>query len=236
MKEINDAQRESSKSTYYLYRHLREYYGCQHDDEQALRRFLYALNKLGKQRHGLRCINNFPSKTGLPLPGPEYYDDTEEDDYFRFLQCLMEMCIQLDKAGGRVISQNLRKDLCSRRHLDIAWQNTNCMADLFTRMLKKMLVTAIDNDLLARALGRARAEKCLVILNDFRKITGTGEIDIDQYRKYKHVSLLCTIKNRSNKIWCPTVLLFAHAHPCYAIFCTCIYLSHALLYMMIWSW
>ena len=190
MKEINDAQLESSRSASYLYRHLRVYYGCQHDDEQALRRFLYALHKLGKERHGHRCIKHFQSKTGLPLPGPEYYDDTEEDDYFRFLQCLMEMCIQLDK-GGRAISQNLRKDLCSRRFLDIAWQDINCTADLFTRMLKKMLVTATDNELLAKALGRARAEKCLVIMNDFRKITGTGEIDIDQYRKYKHMSLCC---------------------------------------------
>ena len=197
MKEISEDQLENSKFVSDLYRHLREYYGCDHDDEQALRRFLYALNKLGKERYGRRCVKNFQSKTDLPLPGPkpdlplpEYYDDTKEDDYFRFLQCLMEMCVQLDK-DGRVTSQKLQKDLCSRAHLDIAWQNINCMADLFTRMLKGTLVTATENDLLARALGRARAEKCLVILNEFHKISGTGQIDIEEYRKYRHDIFAC---------------------------------------------
>ena len=187
MKEINEVQQESSKSASDLYRHLREHYDCVHDDEKALRRFLYALNKLGKERYGRRCIRNFQPKMDLPLPGPkqdlpmpEYYDDTEEDDYFRFLQCLMEMCVQLDK-DGRVTSQ---KDLCSWQHLDIAWQGIDCTADLFTRMLKRTLVTATDNGVLARALGRVHAENCLAILNEFRKITKTGQIDIEEYRKY----------------------------------------------------
>ena len=200
MKEINEVQRESSKSASDLYRHLREHYGCVHDDEKALRRFLFALNKLGKERYGRRCIKNFHPKTDVPLPGPkqdlplpEYYDDTEEDDYFRFLQCLMEMCVQLDK-DGRVTSQKLKKDLCSRQHLDLAWQDIDCTADMFTRMLKRTLVTATDNDLLAMSLGRVRAEKCLVILNEFRKITGTGQIDIEQCRKYRRVLMCSTIK------------------------------------------
>ena len=200
-KEINEAQRESSKFASHLYRHLREYYGCDHDDEPALRRFLYALNKLGKERYGRRCVKNFQSKTDLPLPEPkpdlplpEYYDDTKEDDYFRFLQCLMEMCVQLDK-DGRVTSQKLQKDICSWPHLEMAWQDINSTADLFAIMLKRTLVTATDNDLLARALGRARAEKCLVIMNEFRKITGPGQIDIEEYRKcFARINVYVTSK------------------------------------------
>ena len=150
--------------------------------DRALARFLYALKKLGRRRHGKHCAEQFDIQVKLP------YDHNPEISEDQMLyQCLVEMCIELD--SQHEVFSSLRKYVC-RHVLRANWRHQKVQnpAFLFVLMLQEGHISVENQDKLAKSLDQVRAQSCLVILRHYRNKYGWPEINADpQYEEFEDI-------------------------------------------------
>ena len=145
-------------------------------DEQALARFMYALQGLGKW--GKYCNREFHKKAKTAPPSLEEYEQRAKSDReFGFYQCLVEMCVSLGEE--RDVSKRLKKYIC--RHIIVSRaRNEGTIASVFLRMLRYPDVLSVTNqDQLALALDQVGAIRCWYILRQFRSQFNMPEIELE---------------------------------------------------------
>ena len=157
---------------------LYEYYGS---NQEAVRRFVYALARLGHQRKGFKCIRQYKEKVGQKLP-PKFESRNESDpERFGLCQCLVEICVIIEKDSD--VAEALRK-YCGHYLLEMASDNIKSVGSLLVLMYHRQLITPGDQDSLAAALKVVNAKDCIECIRKYRIKYGHPELKIND-QKYR---------------------------------------------------
>ena len=146
------------------------------DPNEALTRFLYALEKLGRKRRGVYCVTHFERIVGIMRPSTHDYDiRVLEERKFAFYQVLVKICIRLEE--DRNTSKRVRTYAC--RHV-VGSATLKTVADLFLKMLDAEDLTVDDQGQLALVLGIIGENSCLEMLQNYRTLFKMDEIEWEQ--------------------------------------------------------
>ena len=158
------------------------------NDRQTLARFMFALKKLGRKRHGIYCNTQFFKKVKILPPSTQDYDErTTENDEFGFYQCLVDLCVTLEE--DRSTSKRVRM-YASRYILGIYPEST--VAKLFLKMLKNPEILSKDNlDQLSLVLGQCGADSCQVMLQHYRLQFKKAEVEWETVTPHLKVEGIC---------------------------------------------
>jgi hypothetical protein len=161
-------------------------------DAQALARFMYALQRLG--RRGKHCNKQFQTITRISPPPTDVYEENAKTQMeFSFHQCLVEICVSLGE--DRNVSDRFKKFVC-RYVLAVHAKNKETVAEVFLTMLKRRVISKENQDQLALALDQVGATAGLVILSHFRSQFGMDDIDIEKLTPGPRPDNVCEFTTR----------------------------------------
>lgn len=169
-------------------------------DAQALARFMYALQRLG--RRGKHCNRQFRAKTHIDPPSTEVYEERAKTDVlFAFHQCLVEICVSLGE--DRNVSDRFKKFVC-RYILAVRAKNKDTIAEVFLTMLKQGTISKENQDQLALALDQVGARASLVILCHFRSQFKMDDIDVESLTPGPRPDNVCELVSKPH---CETTIV-----------------------------
>ena len=146
-----------------------------HSIEVSLSRLIYALEKLGHRRHGFRAVRK-SRDFSIEKPSPHVPDgDQEKVQKFYFYQCLVEICVHLDKKYHRRLSA-----YCASILLDgISPYNMETPCQVLIRLLHRAIINKDDQNKLVDALGIIGADRCIDDIYKYRHMNNLPEIHKD---------------------------------------------------------
>ena len=169
--ELTQAELDPTTTPSDLY-HLLERNYC--DSEVLLARFIYALEKLGHRRHGLKAVrelDNFDIEKPKQFIPADIIDPTKLQ-LFNFYQCLVEVCSHLDPSYySRLIKLTTKTYLGGRNHKLI---KTPCK--LFVILLEHRKITKDDQTCLVEVFHIIGAEKYIEYIHLYRHWNNLPEI------------------------------------------------------------
>ena len=159
-------------------------------DAQALARFTYALQGLGK--YGKYCNRQFTKKVKTEPPSTEEHGwRAKNERCFGFHQCLVEICVSLrdDPNVYKRFKRYIYHSVLVRRSQD------QTVAKLFLRMLEKSVISEENQDQLALALDTVGATAGLVVLQHFRSQFNLPAIEVENLTPVPREDDICTLLN-----------------------------------------
>ena len=167
--ELTQMRREKARKPSDLYHALANHYP---DSEKQLARYVYALEKLGRRRHGFRAVrrlNDFSIKKPAQfVPTGESIDVQE----FNFYQCLVDISVHLDvRCHSRLAAY------AAKMFLD--GENPGLIKsphELLTKLLQRQVISKDNQKDLVEALHIIGADKCVEYIHCYRHQNGLLEI------------------------------------------------------------
>ena len=166
--ELTQTERDNAKRASDLYIALTNHY---QDSEVRLARYVYALERLGRRRHGFRVVRRLKE---FSVEKPVQFDPTmcSKPLEFNFYQCLVDISVHLDTScHSRLIAY------AAKALLDGA--NPGLIKSPHELLLKLLQMRVISKDHqkdLVEALHIIGADKCVEYIHCYRHQNGLPEI------------------------------------------------------------
>lgn len=144
-----------------------------HDQmDEALARFVYALEKLGHRRHGFRAVRKLKE---FSIKKPSQYKPSggkDEVKKFNFFQCLVEICVNLDANLYSRLFAYFAKVLLGGINPKIF--ETPC--ELLIYLVDREVIQTEDQTKLVEGLHIIGADKCIEYIHCYRHLNNLPEI------------------------------------------------------------
>lgn len=162
--ELTRAEMEREKCPSDLYHKLKTKY---RSPEVLLSRFIYALERLGHRRHGLRAVRKlhvFGIKKPKQFNPADEITDPAEVRLFNFYQCLVDICRDLEVSHyKRLLTYSTKTFLGGVNPKMI---KTPC--ELFTKLLEQKIISEDDQTCLVVGLDITGASQCTDHIHNYR--------------------------------------------------------------------
>ena len=135
---------------------LEEHLGSKED---AVRRFIYALKKLGKQQYGTVCAREYQKRVGK-CPPPKL-ETRNESESFGFCQCLVDICVKIEEEVSEAIIQYCSHYLSTNR------DRFRSLAHMFTVMCHEKFIEPQNPEKLAIVLTIFEANECVKYIQNY---------------------------------------------------------------------
>lgn len=128
--------------------------------EAAVKRFIYALKRLGKARYGSVCAREYQERVGK-RPPPKF-ETRNESETFGFCQCLVDICVKIKEEVSEAIIQ-----YCGHYLLDMNRDKFRSLAHMFTVMCHKKFIEPKNPEKLAIVLTICEANECVKYIQNY---------------------------------------------------------------------
>ena len=163
--ELTQIERDKAKTASDLYRALANHI----DSEALLARYIYALEKLGRRRHGYRAVRKLSE---FSIEKPVKFDPASKPLEFSFHQCLVDISVHLDTScHSRLIAYAAKAFLDGANPRLIQSPH-----ELLINLLQMRVISKDDQKDLVEALHITGADKCVGYIHDYRHQNGLPEI------------------------------------------------------------
>ena len=180
--ELKQTERDNAKKPSDLYHALKNHI---HEPEALLARYVYALEKLGRRRHGFRAVRKLSNFT---MEKPAKFDPTRKPPEFNFYQCLVDICVHLDTSCHSRLIAYATKTLLDGTNPGLI----KSPQELLTKLLQMKLISKDNQKDLVEALHIIGADKCVEYIHCYCHQNGLPEIaGMLLYRKV--VMRICTL-------------------------------------------
>jgi hypothetical protein len=162
--ELTQADMETEKYPSGLYHKLKRRY---HNSEVLLSRFIYALERLGHRRHGLRAVrklHEFGIRKPKQFNPADEITDPAKVRLFNFYQCLVEICRDLELSHYKRLLTYSTKTFLGGVNPRLI--KTPC--ELFTKLLEQKIISEDDQTCLVVGLEVIGATQCIDHIHNYR--------------------------------------------------------------------
>ena len=163
--ELTQTERDKAKTASDLYYALANHI----DPEALLARYVYALEKLGRRRHGYRAVRKLSE---FSIEKPVKFDSASKPLEFSFHQCLVDISVHLNTScHSRLIAYAAKAFLDGANPRLIQSPH-----ELLMNLLQMRVISKDDQKDLVEALHIIGADKCVGYIHDYRHQNGLPEI------------------------------------------------------------
>ena len=164
--ELTQTERDKAKTASDLYHCLANHII---DSEALLARYVYALEKLGRRRHGYRAVRKLNE---FSIEKPVKFDPTSNPLEFSFHQCLVDISVHLDTSCHPRLIAYAAKALLDGANPQLI----RSPHELLIELLQMRVISKDDQKDLVEALHIVGADKCVGYIHYYRHQNGLPEI------------------------------------------------------------
>ena len=163
--ELTQTERDKAKKASDLYHALTNHI----ESEALLARYVYALEKLGRRRHGFRAVRRLSE---FSIEKPVKFDPTSKPLEFSFHQCLVDISVHLNTSCHPRLIAYAAKALLDGANPRLI----KSPHELLIKHLQMRVISKDDQKDLMEALHIIGADKCVEYIHCYRHQNGLPEI------------------------------------------------------------